>query len=321
MQLAQHLTDIHMSSIALFAVVFGILRVFLFRSHFRFARPLAELVEAVLLAIVLMFMIVMPFCIKSFYIPSGSMRPTLIDDDRILVNKAIYRVESPARRDCVVFIPPHRAIVCAGGNSTPSDEEEFYIKRLIGLPGDRVEIRAGEILIGPPGSQKIETHNDVRSKFQVHDRNMQFVRFTPSDVEIIENGSASVISKETLAIKFGLPGQPVQIVPGQVTINGKVQNEPYIAEDPDYDLKVFQGKTVRRDSDGLSINCKLCAASAIPPFSSIIGDPIPPREVMVLGDNRNYSNDSSHWGLLNSEDLVGRASLLFYPLYRWRLIR
>ena len=90
---------------------------------------LESLVWAVAVALVIRTFIVAPF-----KIPSGSMRPTLIEGDRILVGKFIYRFHKPERGDIIVF-------------RYPLDPKRPFIKRLVGLGGDHVEIRDGKILV------------------------------------------------------------------------------------------------------------------------------------------------------------------------------
>ncbi|GIF10651.1 signal peptidase I [Actinoplanes teichomyceticus] len=70
------------------------------------------------------------FLVQTFYIPSGSMEETLLLDDKVLVNKAIYRFRDPRRGEIVVFEPP------VGWGRGPSEQE--YIKRVIGVGGDHV---------------------------------------------------------------------------------------------------------------------------------------------------------------------------------------
>ncbi|MDO8736975.1 MAG: signal peptidase I [Thermoleophilia bacterium] len=73
---------------------------------------------------------------KPYQIPSGSMLPTIQLQDRILANRLVYRLHSVERGDVIVFMPP--AIV---DQSTP------YVKRVVGLPGDRVEVIHGTTLV------------------------------------------------------------------------------------------------------------------------------------------------------------------------------
>jgi len=99
----------------------------------QFAKSAAEIVESLLIAILLVFLIIKPFLVQSFFIPSESMTPTLEISDHILVNKLVYRFEDLKRGDIVVFKSPAEADL----------QEKDFIKRLIGLPGDVLEIRTG----------------------------------------------------------------------------------------------------------------------------------------------------------------------------------
>jgi signal peptidase I len=88
-----------------------------------------ELPILVLVA-VLVAIVVRTFVVQTFYIPSGSMENTLLIDDRVLVNKVVYRFRDPDRGEVVVFLPP------SSWNVGPDKED--YIKRVIGTGGDRV---------------------------------------------------------------------------------------------------------------------------------------------------------------------------------------
>ena len=96
------------------------------------------------------------FVVQAFYIPSGSMEPTLMPGDRVLVEKVLYH---PSHGDIIVFQDPHpgpepdRGLVGGFlhwlsqglGFSQPVDED--FIKRVIGLPGDTVELRHGKLFV------------------------------------------------------------------------------------------------------------------------------------------------------------------------------
>jgi signal peptidase I len=268
-----------------------------------------------------MFMIVLPFVVKSFYIPSGSMRPTLIDDDHILVNKFLYRARTPNRADVVVFTAPPQALASAGEKPEADGAPTDYIKRLIGLPGDVIEVHAGLIRVGPPGGQQIKSHDDVRAALQILDNDRQHIKFFTDHIEIFDGSSSSwtKMSKEELASKLGFAGQPIDVSPGYVVRNGAKLDEPYVAEDPDYDLKLLHGASLIRDDRGVHLDSD-DFDGGIRGFESAKSQPIPPGDVIVFGDNRNDSNDSSRWGPLDEKRLVGKAFLIFYPFDRLRII-
>ena len=94
---------------------------------------MVELLDSGLIAFVLVFMLVRPFVLQAFYIPSESMVPSLLEHDRILVNKFVYRLNQPKRGDIIVFEAPDYA-------SYGNDKKDF-VKRLIGLSGDTIRIK------------------------------------------------------------------------------------------------------------------------------------------------------------------------------------
>ena len=94
-----------------------------------------EFVDSGLVAVLLVFFILRPFVVQAFYIPSGSMEPTLVAGDRILVSKYIYYLREPQVGDVVVFEAPPQA----------SSVEKDFIKRVVGVPGDILEVHNGRL--------------------------------------------------------------------------------------------------------------------------------------------------------------------------------
>lgn len=86
-----------------------------------------EYIEAFLIAIVLA-LIIRTFIVEAFKIPSGSMEQTLLVGDHLLVNKFIYRFTDPKRGDVIVF-------------KYPDNPSRNFIKRIVGIGGDTVEVR------------------------------------------------------------------------------------------------------------------------------------------------------------------------------------
>jgi len=106
---------------------------------------LREYAEAAAIAVILALFI-RTFVVQAFKIPSGSMEPTLLVGDHILVNKFIYGVKIPYLRKTIIPISePQRNDVIVF--IYPVDQSKDFIKRVIGLPGDTVEIIGKEIFI------------------------------------------------------------------------------------------------------------------------------------------------------------------------------
>lgn len=95
--------------------------------------PLGELVQAVVIAFVLAFFI-RTFLFQPFWVPSTSMLPTLQVDDRIIVNEVFLHYGQIERGDVMVF-------------KYPLDKDLNYVKRIIGLPGETLEIKKEGVYI------------------------------------------------------------------------------------------------------------------------------------------------------------------------------
>jgi signal peptidase I len=118
---------------------------------------LAEL-PGLLLTALAIAVVIKTFLIQPFWIPSESMEPTIVPNDRVMVNKLAYKWGEPERGDVVVFRDPRepqieesvpeaviRSVLEAVGVRTRGRDD--LIKRVIGLPGESIEVKANQILV------------------------------------------------------------------------------------------------------------------------------------------------------------------------------
>ncbi len=94
-----------------------------------------EFISIILVAFILA-MILRTFVVEGRIIPTGSMLPTIQLQDRVMVNKFIYWFSEPEQGDIIVFQPPD--II---------GQEDDYIKRVIGLPGDTIQVKDGKVYV------------------------------------------------------------------------------------------------------------------------------------------------------------------------------
>lgn len=87
------------------------------------------------------------FLISPFQVEGSSMVATLEDRQYIIINKLRYLIGNPERGDVVVFNPP---------TDVPEDHKKYYVKRIIGEPGDEVILQGGEVYVKPAGAAKEE---------------------------------------------------------------------------------------------------------------------------------------------------------------------
>jgi signal peptidase I len=182
-----------------------------------------EALKTVALSLVLAFGI-RTFIAEARYIPSGSMEPTLLINDRLIVDKVAYRFNPPQRGDIVVFDPTE--------NLSKKGFKDAFIKRVVGLPGEQVAL-----------------------------------------------------------------------IDGKVYINGKPLQEKYIEQ-------------------GLATEISDCDPSHIDTGTFFLSQPqvLAPNQYLVLGDNRHNSLDGRCWGAVPASKIIGKATILFWPLNRISLI-
>jgi len=167
-----------------------------------FRSNILEVLQTLAIALLIYF-ILHTFVIQPYKVDGQSMEPNLHPSEYLLVDKISYQFNSPQRGDIIVFLPP--------GINPPRP----YIKRVVGMPGEKFEIKGGQVLI-----------------------------------------------------------------------NGKTLEEPYL-----------------KSSHGTD-------------YPEIT---IPPNGYFVLGDNRNNSSDSRTFGFVAKQNIIGRAWFSYWPPSEWEM--
>ena len=216
------------------------------------------------LAVVL---IVRSFLIEPFNIPSSSMVPTLYTGDFIAVNKYAYGVRLPLTYNKVLDTgePEHGDVVVFRYPENPSI---YYIKRLIGLPGDTVSYNQGTISI-----------NDVP------------VKTTPIDFS----------ANAELTSQLYLPGQ---MGPGEVlTEEGAAQYFQETQGENQHLVRYLKGMNSAQYAPFLQQESPEVVSSEGTEWRI----KVPEGHYFVMGDNRDRSADGRFWGFVPDENLAGKA--------------
>jgi signal peptidase I len=221
------------------------------------------------LPVLVVVLLVRAFIFEPFRIPSDSMMPTLQDGDFIAVNKFSYGLRLPVLNTKFVSIgSPQRGDVVVF--RYPVDPAINYIKRLVGLPGDRVQVKDDQLIInGVP------------------------VPLTPDGQ--YDDGC---YIKMPLAIE--------QL--------GEHRHYTLACRTPDY-IQTAPIASCRRKIP-VSYQCSDPSAGQAPDHNDFPETLVPPGHYLMIGDNRDNSEDGRFWGFVPEENLVGKATRIWLNL-RW----
>jgi signal peptidase I len=307
------------------------------------ARTIREFLDSATVAVVIVFLIVRPHLFQAYYIPSESMHPTLLEADRVLVNKTIYRFARPGRGDIVVFRPPEDKI----------PEAKDYIKRVIGLPGEQVEVVPQRLLVDGPTMRKTLMRITHDSASRIREESFRpegpggFTFALAGGSVSLDRGAATLRSghESPLQVRTYGPGDVIEVEPDHVSLNGERLLEVVFGP-----IAISEGLTQWGGEEGLtgrvySVNStpRLILVegrqlSLDPAHVLIDGNRLPepylaeepgyamppvrlsPDQYFLMGDNRNRSFDSHNWGPLPADRISGRAEVVFWPLQRCRFL-
>jgi len=214
--------------------------------------------------VALVVLLLRSFVFEPFRIPSDSMMPTLLDGDFIIVNKYAYGLRLPViNRKFLAVGEPQRGDVVVF--RWPVDPSTNFIKRLVGLPGDHVEVHDNLIVVnGRPVPFYVGPHryNDGC-----------YVNFSLAREQL------GTHQHEAMFCPVGIDRQPLLPACNRSGVRG------YVCGD--------------EDAPG---------SSRMAPF---VGD-VPPGHYLMMGDNRDNSDDGRSWGYVPEENLVGRATRIWF---------
>ena len=288
-KLIDHLARTPLSQILIFALALSVFRVVTFKylkdmpmhrreGTWKILHGIGELCDAVIYAAIFIFMVIRPFFFQTFQIPTGSLIPTCMIGDFIGLNKAVYRYSEPKRGDIVVFRPPIEACNPDQIDADGTVNTDF-VKRLIGEPGDLVEIKNGQTYVN--GKPLWEPY-----KHYTQPLDPQYTKF-----KVLEGAERNAVPKPSWKL---------------VKYNGELIPLNYTDADANrtggpYDV----AKRYRIEDPVEWANAK-----------SLPAEKIPAGHFLFMGDNRNGSFDGRGWGLIPRAAIVGRAEFIWLPMNR-----
>ncbi len=262
-------------------------------------------------AAILIALALRAFVIEAFKIPSSSMYPTLEIGDHIFVNKFIYgmripwtnvkffELREPRRGEVIVFI-------------YPCDPTRDYIKRVIALGGDSVEVRCNVVYVNGKAVPSEMIENGEQCSYMDYDeqQNRWFPRHCSRYRETVG---------EHYYGTFHDPERPLR--------DRRKQEGHPVPDDRDFPQRGLPaGPSCSRSEDALAaakieqVKGKLvetqpeAVAGACEQQLHYV---VPPGHVFVMGDNRNNSNDSRIWGSVPLDNIKGRALFIWLSYEHW----
>jgi signal peptidase I len=214
--------------------------------------------------VALVVLLLRAFVFEPFRIPSDSMMPTLLDGDFIIVNKYAYGLRLPVLNRKILEVgEPQRGDVVVF--RYPLDPSTNFIKRLVGLPGDHVEVRDNRIVVnGKP------VQFDVIGKYN----DGCYVNLSLAKERLDDH------DHQTIFCPVALDRQP-----GPLPGCNRSETRGYVCGD--------------RDS------------ALFAPTAPFVGD-VPAGHYLMMGDNRDNSDDGRSWGYVPEENLVGKATRIWF---------
>ncbi|MFN3198018.1 MAG: signal peptidase I [Bradymonadia bacterium] len=254
-----------------------------------------EYAESIGLAIVIA-LILRAFIIEAFTIPSGSMIPTLAVGDFLFVNKLSYGMRVPFTNKLLVeWDQPSKGDVIVF--SYPCNPPQDFIKRVVAVPGDVVDIT------GPRGPFFIPGSLVVNDKPVMEDSQGPFEAY-PAFATPDETAKEQMFGNPTHAYR-SVMGDWALTTLHRTSFKDEEQLVGRRANQEPYDWNLWPAEVPKNVCHQPEDTVQ--AGARLPSFPW----KIPEGHVMVMGDNRDNSSDSRVWGLVPMANIKGRALFIW----------
>jgi len=291
--------------------------------------PVIDWLDAFLWAAVVVLLL-NQYLVQAYQIPSGSMRQTLLEKDRIFVNKVVFGPElipglfklsgftAPVRSDVIIFENPEYiskgpgfdilqrilymatlALVDIDKDENGNPKVHFLIKRMIGHHNDRIIQREGEIYIKPKGES--EFMNETFFK-EINNFSYGNKRLIHKDDYKIFNSFSIVSSMK----KMGLNPSDKLLI--NASKYNSIKTIDYLERNYIFDKTEYEISPHKRETASNTIKF-------------IKGWYIPEGWILPLGDNRDNSNDGRYFGPVKESKILGQAMFKYWPVSRIGAIR
>lgn len=232
--------------------------------------------------VLLLMFIVRSFIYEPFQIPSGSMMPALLVGDFILVEKFAYGIKDPVTQTTLIETGhPKRGDVVVF--KYPIDSRLDYIKRVVGLPGDRVSY--------DPTNKRVTVQPDYSSEQEC----LTALPITYSDLSLSDFVQTFNLTGSHEVNSSFLQVQSDKQVDGSIRL---AQHEESLGG------VLHNILTVPGQQDQLGIYFQQ-------PGQLLAEWIVPKGEYFMMGDNRDNSADSRYWGFVPEKNLVGKATTIW----------
>lgn len=271
------------------------------------------------LAVILLVLGIRWAVFEPYTIPTGSMEPTLHGDprwlrgDRVGVNKYVYGLRVPFMNKRLYYGQlPQRWDIVVFKSLDANAAHPTLVKRIVGLPGERIQIREGRIWVNDVAVEPPENLRDI----------LNYTTYLGQDPDDLHQFALQMAVRDWRDPQLNPQNEGVQLLYNDLmALKAKLQGVDPATIEPAPAAELYKSLTpVSQDIIKKLHERKLDAQYPLrygvfpePEFSTV-----PEGHYLVCGDNSLDSADGRYFGWLPNEHLVGRVFCVWWPLNRWR---